>query len=84
MTARKPVIGTDVDGVSTVIQHDINGLLVPKNDAAALAGAMERLLTDSALCARLVENAGANVGEFSLMKTIHDTEALYQRLLGTN
>jgi glycosyltransferase involved in cell wall biosynthesis len=81
MTARKPVVGTDVDGVSAVIQDNVNGLLVPKNDPAALAAAMERLLTDAALRTRLVENADAHVDEFSLMKTIRDTEELYERLL---
>jgi glycosyltransferase involved in cell wall biosynthesis len=81
MAAEKPVIGTDVDGVSVVIKGDVNGLLVPKNDPAALAAAMERLLTDVGLRARLVENAKTNVDEFSLAKTIHDTEALYERLL---
>jgi Glycosyltransferase len=81
MAAGKPVIGTDVDGVSVVLQHDVNGLLIPKNDPAAFAEAMERLLTDDALRARLVENANARVPEFSLAKTIQDTETLYEKLL---
>jgi glycosyltransferase involved in cell wall biosynthesis len=82
MAAGKAVIGTDVDGVSIVLQNEVNGLLIPKNDPVALATAMERLLTDVALRARLVENASTHVDEFSLTKTIQDTEALYERLLG--
>ena len=82
MTAGKPVIATDVDGVSAVVTDDVNGLMVPKNDPAALAAAMERLLTDVGLRARLVENAGASICEFSLARTIQDTDALYERLLG--
>jgi glycosyltransferase involved in cell wall biosynthesis len=81
MTAGKPVIATDVDGVSAVVTDDVNGLMVPKNDPAALAAAMERLLTDVRLRARLVENARASICEFSLARTIQDTEALYERLL---
>jgi glycosyltransferase involved in cell wall biosynthesis len=81
MAAGKPVIGTDVDGVSIVLQDDVNGLLIPKNDPVALASAMERLLTDHALRARLSEKANVHVDEFSLAKTIQDTEALYERLL---
>jgi glycosyltransferase involved in cell wall biosynthesis len=81
MAAGKPVIGTDVDGVSIVLQNGVNGLLVPKNDPAALASAMERILTDDALRAQLSRNASTHVDEFSLAKTIQDTEALYERLL---
>ncbi|HEV7573786.1 MAG TPA: glycosyltransferase family 4 protein [Thermoanaerobaculia bacterium] len=81
MAAGKPVIGTDVDGVSIVLQNGVNGLLIPKNDPAALASAMERLLTDHALRVQLSRNASTHVVEFSLVKTIQDTEALYERLL---
>ncbi len=81
MAAGKPVIGTDVDGVSVVLQHDVNGLLIPKNDPAAFAAAMERLLNDDALRTRLVESANRHLQEFSLTKTIRDTEMLYERLL---
>jgi glycosyltransferase involved in cell wall biosynthesis len=83
MAAGKPVIGTDVDGVSIVLQNEVNGLLVQKNNPAALAAAMERLLGDTALRSRLVENANGRVSEFSLAKTLQDTEALYAMLLHT-
>jgi glycosyltransferase involved in cell wall biosynthesis len=36
------------------VQHDLSGLLVPYGDAAALADAIKRVLTDHALRARLV------------------------------
>jgi glycosyltransferase involved in cell wall biosynthesis len=35
-----PVIASDVDGVSDVVRHEQNGLLVPPADAAALAAAI--------------------------------------------
>jgi glycosyltransferase involved in cell wall biosynthesis len=83
MAAGKPVIGTNVDGVPIVLQHDVNGLLVEKNDPAAMAAAMERLLDDDALCSRLAANAAKRLYEFSLAKTICDTEALYRELLAS-
>jgi glycosyltransferase involved in cell wall biosynthesis len=83
MAAGKPVIGTNVDGVPIVLRHEVNGLLVEKNDPMALSAAMERLLNDDALCARLVANAHESVCDFSLARTIHDTEALYRELLAT-
>ena len=36
-----------------VVQHEINGLIVPPNDPDALAAAIERLYHDRDLCARL-------------------------------
>jgi glycosyltransferase involved in cell wall biosynthesis len=38
-----PVIASDVGGVSDVLEHEQNGLLVPPEDAAALAAAIGRL-----------------------------------------
>lgn len=81
MAAGKPVVATSVGGVPVVLQDGVNGLLVAKNDPSALAAALERLLTDDALCVRLVENARTSVFEFSLEKTFLDTDALYKRLL---
>jgi glycosyltransferase involved in cell wall biosynthesis len=53
MAAGRPVIGTAVGGTPELIVDGETGLLVPRRDPAALAGAVERLLTDPALAARL-------------------------------
>lgn len=39
----KPVIGSDVEGMEEIIDHGINGMLVKKNDAKALADAINYL-----------------------------------------
>ena len=41
-----PIIGSDVDGIRDVIRHESNGLLVPPDDATALADSLKRLLTN--------------------------------------
>ena len=41
----RPLIATDVPGCREVVHEGENGFLVPARDAAALAGAMERMLT---------------------------------------
>ncbi len=47
MAAGCACIGTDVAGVRDVIDHGRNGMLVPENDAVALAAAIRQLLTDA-------------------------------------
>lgn len=81
MAAGKPVIGTDVGGVSAVVDDGVTGLLVPPSDPASMSIAMRRLVDDQALRERLVMNAAGRVYEFSLEKSIADTDALYDRLL---
>jgi glycosyltransferase involved in cell wall biosynthesis len=53
----RPVIGTQVGGIPDLVKHDVNGLLIPSNDAGALASAMIRLLSDGELAARLGRQA---------------------------
>jgi len=57
MAAGCAVVGSAVPGVREVVEHDVDGLLVPEADAGALADALERVLRDPALGARL--GAGA-------------------------
>ena len=47
------VVGSAVPGVREVVEHGVDGLLVPEADAQALAGALERVLRDAVFGARL-------------------------------
>ena len=49
MAFGKPVIGAAAGGVPDIVEHQKNGLLVPPNDLAALAAALERLLLSQPL-----------------------------------
>jgi glycosyltransferase involved in cell wall biosynthesis len=53
----RPVVGTRAGGIPDIVQHEVNGLLVPQGDSVALAEAIERLLGDRALAVRLGANA---------------------------
>ncbi len=55
MASGKPVIGSISGGIPWVIEHEKTGLLVPSNDAPALASAITRLLSDPPLVEKLVE-----------------------------
>jgi glycosyltransferase involved in cell wall biosynthesis len=48
-----PVIATPVAGVRDLVRDEVNGLLVPPDDAAALRAALERLRHEPALGERL-------------------------------
>jgi glycosyltransferase involved in cell wall biosynthesis len=57
MLAGVPIVASDVGGVSDLVTHNQDGLLVPPGDPVALAEALARLLSDKALAARLVDTA---------------------------
>ena len=61
MAAGRAVVASRVGQLETVIQHDVNGLLCPPGDAAALAVALERLRCEPAVRARLGRAARATV-----------------------
>lgn len=46
--ARTPVVSTRVGGVGELVTHEASGLLVPPADADSLAGAMVRMMEESA------------------------------------
>jgi glycosyltransferase involved in cell wall biosynthesis len=79
----RPIVATDVPGCREIARKDVNAILVPPDDAAALADAILRLVTDADLRWRYGE-AGRRIveAEFSSEKIGEQTVALYDRLLG--
>lgn len=53
LLAGKPVISFDIDGAREVCRSGETGFLIPPCDTQALGQAMERLVVDPQLCARL-------------------------------
>jgi len=58
-----PVIATNSGGMTDIVRDGETGLLFPERDARALADAIEKLLNDRALAARLAANGAAWVRE---------------------
>jgi glycosyltransferase involved in cell wall biosynthesis len=58
-----PVIAANSGGVTDIVKDGETGLLVPERDARALADAIEKMLNDHALAARLASNGAAWVRE---------------------
>ena len=58
------VVSTSVGGVPYLLTHEEDALLVPPDDAEAMAYAVERVLTEPDLAGRLSEKARARVAAF--------------------
>lgn len=63
MASRLPVVSTPVAGIPELVADGINGILVPERDAPALAAALEQLLDDAELRARLGSAGRATVSK---------------------
>ena len=79
MVAGRAVIASDTSGIPEAVTSEVEGLLVPPGDEAALSAALARVLTDDALRATL-GRAAAERGrrEFSVGAMTERYEALYR------
>jgi glycosyltransferase involved in cell wall biosynthesis len=83
MASGLPVVTTPVGAIPEVVEHEANGLLVPPRDADALGEAMERLLTDADLAAKLGLAARRTVSErYSAAGVTQRYVELFGSLLG--
>jgi glycosyltransferase involved in cell wall biosynthesis len=81
MSVGRPVVATRVGGMAEMIEHERTGLLVPSGDSRALAHAIDRMLTDPELAARLGEAARREtLGRFSAARSFDSYVGLYRRL----
>ncbi len=82
MSCGTPVLATTAGAYPEIIEDGKSGVLVPAGDAPALAASIERTLDDTALQARLGEEARKRiVGHFSWQDTAIGTQALYEEVL---
>ncbi len=78
MAAGVPVVATRVGGNPEVVVDGVTGLLVPPQDAGALADAICRLLANPELASRFGHAARGRVAEqFSLERMVRETEDFY-------
>lgn len=60
-----PVIASDLPGLGVMVQDGYNGLLVPPNDAEALASAVQKLADDYELWETMANNALESIRKFN-------------------
>jgi glycosyltransferase involved in cell wall biosynthesis len=82
MAAGLPVIATKVGGIPALIEHGVNGLLVPSGDAQALADALRSILEHPDMARRLGEAARQSIGaRFGASYMVGAIETLYEETL---
>ena len=82
MALETPVVATDVGGTREVIAHEVDGLLTPRRDPDALAGAIARTLSDRRATTTRVAAARARIEcELSFDARNRALEAIYQELV---
>jgi len=82
MAAGLPVVSTAVGGVPELVQEGVTGLLVPSEDAGALAQAMQALVDDPVRRQAMGEAARQHaVAHFDIRHTVRGYEQLYESLL---
>ena len=82
MAMKKAVLATRVDGSKELVAADVNGVLVPPGDPAALTEGLVRLATDPGLRARLGARARETIaGGFDVTGMTRKIELLYVETL---
>jgi glycosyltransferase involved in cell wall biosynthesis len=80
----RPLIVTDVPGSRYFVRHQREGLMVPADNAPALAAALRQLATDPALARSLGDNARARLLDgFTERHVAEAVVAAYMRLLNS-
>ena len=82
MALGSPVVASSVNGVPEVLQHGVNGLLVPPGDVNALLAALTQMASDPSLRERLAEAARKTVlDHFTAARTASRVAVLYRHQL---
>ena len=84
MAAAMPIVTTDVPGCRDLIEAERTGLLVPVDDAAALAAGLERILGNMEFGIRLGRAAAEHVARNLTRQQCFDCyHGLYQETLSS-
>ncbi|MFZ1489747.1 MAG: glycosyltransferase family 4 protein [Ilumatobacteraceae bacterium] len=80
MAAGTAVVASSLDGYRNVATDGVDAVLVPPGDEHALLAALQRVLSDRAFAARLVDGASARAAEFSMRDLAEKYVERYEEL----
>ena len=81
MACKKPVVAFDIQGYASVLDHDVQGLLVPVADEKALAHALLKLLQDQSLRIKMGEEGIIKADNYSWSNVSNQVMDYYTSLL---
>lgn len=77
----KPFIGSNVDGISELINHRVNGLLFESENVSELMKSIQMIIEDQALAEQISRNFHNDIiTNYSVGKVIHKYIAFYKSL----
>jgi glycosyltransferase involved in cell wall biosynthesis len=78
----RPIVTTDAPGCREIVKDGLNGFLIPRNDAVAVADALKKLI-DSPMLRKKMGRRGRELvqKEFSLEKVNKETLEIYEELI---
>lgn len=78
-----PVIASNVGGLPELVEHGKSGWLAPPDSSEALAKAIIEAASDPVRLCEFGRNARLRALQFSIERTVEQTERFYLRLLGS-
>ena len=81
MAAGRAIVASDLPAIREILRDGDNALLVEPGDPAAIAGAVQRLIDDPALAARLARAAHARATDFTWARRAERLEALFDEVV---
>lgn len=77
---KKPVIGSNVEGMDEIIDHNVNGLIVKKNSPRELAGTINYICSNPVIAKKMGEMGYQKALELFSPKNVKQIEKIYDNL----
>lgn len=85
MSMEIPVITSNISGIGELIEHNVNGVLVPQKDIDALVDAMSKLLSDRDIRIKLGKNAREMIKKhFNIQNEVKKLNEIFARMALNN
>jgi glycosyltransferase involved in cell wall biosynthesis len=85
MAMAKPIVATNIDGITEQISHEKEGILVPMRTPKDLAQAVSRLIKNRELAIKLRKAARRRVeNHFTVEQMVREIERVYLSLINTD
>ena len=81
MAAGKPIIASNIGGLSEILSSDNNSLLIEKNNEMKISKALINLLSKKNSTKRAADNNHNRICKFSIDKMLDKYVTLYQKII---